>query len=181
MRIKIIKRLITSALCCLTLISACSSLCIAGQQTSSSAEVEATIREFWEALGNLDATAIKRTLDWPTVIIETSATGAMPAVIVHNEAELDAEFKRANPDIDKHKRRGDFYGLAVKDIKVQMLNEGLAYVIYRCELKKDLLPKEMKPTPEEEIARGLNVITVLRRNQEATGNKWKIVLVNVPK
>jgi hypothetical protein len=181
MKINPINRLIISALVCHAFFSTSAPPCKAGQQAPASAGIEATIRQFWAALGDLNFEAIKQLLDWPAAIIETSATGARSAVIVHSAAELDEEFKRVNPDPANPKKRGDFYGLEVKNIRVEMLNEGLAYVAYRCELKKELLPKATRHAPEDEFVRGLNVITVLRRDQEAKGNQWKIVLVNVPK
>src|ERR1051325_9607891 len=107
----VIPALCFSALCGAALISTMAAPCEAAQQPAAQAEIEATVRQFWSALGDLDASRIKQTLDWPSVVIETSSTGATPANVVHNEAELDAEIRRANPNPDGAKRKGDFYDL----------------------------------------------------------------------
>jgi ketosteroid isomerase-like protein len=149
---------------------ACLSLLVpaaAAQQKNDLDDIEATIAQFWSALGKLDARQLKASLDWPCSIIEATATDARPAVVLRNEAEFDEEFKRSAPDADK-KTESEFAGTRVTDLKVNKINDGLACATYLC-----LFPQ--KGGREQKT---FSAITVLRRNPQGS---WKIILVNVPK
>lgn len=160
----------------------CGLLCIVftsiatGKQTRNDTQkIETTVRQFWKAIGELDANALKQTVDYPFTIAEETAEHSSSKTnisVIQNASEVDKEFTRSNPSGEK--RRGEFYGVTLLNLKVQILNDGLAYVTYDIQLS-DLGLKAKSKQGSKPFA----LLTVLKREQSTTA--WRIVFTNIPK
>jgi hypothetical protein len=138
-------------------------------------KIEATVKQFWKAIGEVDANALKQTVDYPFTIAEESAERSSTEArlnVIENASEVDKEFMRSNPGGEK--RRGEFYGVRLLNMKIQILNDGLAYVNYNIQLSDQGLKAKSK-TGSKPFA----LLTVLKKKQSTSA--WRIVFTNIPR
>jgi hypothetical protein len=138
-------------------------------------KIETTVKQFWKAIGELDANALKQTVDYPFTIAEETAEHSSSDArinIIQDASEVDKEFMRSNPSGEK--RRGEFYGVVLLNLKIQILNDGLAYASYYIQLSDQGLKKKSKAE-----SKPFALLTVLKRENSTAA--WRIVFTNIPR
>jgi hypothetical protein len=157
------------------LLIAFTNIAIASQSQNDAQKIEATVKQFWRAIGELDANTLKQTVDYPFTIAEETAEHPSSEArlnVIENASEVDKEFMRSNPGGEK--RRGEFYGVRLLNMKIQILNDGLAYVNYNIQLSDQGLKAKSK-----EGSKPFALLTVLKRKQSTSA--WRIVFTNIPR
>jgi hypothetical protein len=114
-----------------------------------------------------------RLFAWPMLIVEASETGNKQSVL-RNPQEFDEAFKRT-PEAAVKRGKSEFFGTTLSAFQVKMLNANLASISYECQLPKGIVAANPATRRDR-----FNALTVLQRDPDR-GNKWKIVLVTVPK
>jgi len=161
------KRIFPLVLC--TFLFLFASVSAVAQQTVDALDKEITtvIEDFWTALGNFDAEAMKQTFDWPVSIVESSSKETKNPRVLMLPKDLDKEFSAPRPKSG----HSEFYGTRLSDFKVQMQNPTLALVTYTA-----TLPASKDPHRENSF----NAIAVLRKSP-LWNQSWKIIFLTVPK
>ena len=77
-------------------------------------QVRQTLSAFWKALGDFDGPALKATLDWPNMIVQSRPDKGTRAATANTDmAAYDEEMRRTMDQLPKG-AKGDFYGSTIQ-------------------------------------------------------------------
>ena len=162
MKTATVKKRIVFGICGVSAALAGSVVIAAEQQTAKDTEaISTTLRQFYAATSKVDKQALKSTVDWPLMLVETDNKGTKKQFVYSEESEFD--------DLAKQAKQGP-PPVKLSDIKVQFLNDGLASVTYECSVPSAAVSKT-----ETAPARTLSLVTVLRKQEN-----WKIIFTSIP-
>jgi hypothetical protein len=137
--------------------------------------VRKTVTAFWKAFGDLDATGLNATLDWPNIMLQVrSRPTTGPGMVNTDAATFDLEMKRITEGLTDG-RKGDFYGTRVATLEVRFLSTSVAYAHHVCQLEGNAGVTAAR----RRGTRNFEAIAVLRATGEAAA-PWKIVAITVP-
>ncbi len=139
------------------------------QTDKDKAQAETTLRQMWKAVGTADFPALKSTLNFPCAFMEITSKDAGTVFSVDKPSYFDRD-EKFSKDTKAKGKNADFAGAVISDVKVEMLNAGVANVTY-----KFFLP-ERKIGGSVRNQETLNLVAVLKKN----GKDWKIVFTGIP-
>lgn len=145
-----------------------SSLRAQEQTNKEKQQVEKVVHQFWKAFSKTDFDGLKDTLAWPSILQEVTPTSISSSTVYRSADDIDEERKHYQPSATDKEEQDAFDMIVISDIKVDVLNQSVANVTYKCKF-----PQMQIPEPKT-----FSMLTVLQK--QPFQKTWKITYTTIP-